>query len=163
MDAIRAAVTGSAPLPADTIQWYRKLGLELLDCYGMSENFGTSHASLPEAVRIGYVGSPAPGVSCRISPEGEILVRSPGQMMGYYKDLQKSTEDMTEDGFFRTGDCGEIDDQGRMRITGRIKEVFKTSKGKYVAPVPIEQLLGNHPQIETVCVTGPAPPSPLHC
>nr|WP_275656701.1 AMP-binding protein [Pseudomonas sp. 25 R 14] len=66
MDAIRAAVTGSAPLPADTIQWYRKLGLELLDCYGMSENFGTSHASLPEAVRIGYVGSPAPGVSCRI-------------------------------------------------------------------------------------------------
>jgi len=161
MDAIRIAITGSAPLPADIIQWYRKLGLELLDCYGMSENFGTSHGSRPDAVRIGYVGSPAPGVTCRISPEGEILVRSPGQMMGYYKDPQKTAEDMTEDGFFHTGDRGEIDEQERLRITGRTKELFKTSKGKYVAPVPIEQLLGNHPQIEIVCVTGPENPQPF--
>jgi long-chain acyl-CoA synthetase len=161
MDAIRMAVTGSAPLPADIIQWYRKLGLELLDCYGMSENFGTSHGSRPGAVRIGYVGSPMPGVMCRISAEGEILVRSPGQMMGYYKDPQKNIEDMTEDGLFHTGDRGEIDEQGRLRITGRTKELFKTSKGKYVAPVPIEQLLGNHPQIEVVCVTGPESPQPF--
>lgn len=161
MDAVRVALTGSAPLPADIIQWYRRLGLELLDCYGMSENFATSHASRPGAVRIGYVGSTAPGVSCRFSAEGEILVRSPGQMMGYYKDLQRTAEETTEDGFFRTGDRGEIDAEGRLRITGRIKELFKTSKGKYVAPVPIEQLLANHPQIETVCVTGPENPQPF--
>lgn len=161
MDAVRVAITGSAPLPADIIQWYRTLGLELLDCYGMSENFGTSHASQPGAVRIGCVGSTVPGVICRLSPEGEILVRSPGQMMGYYKDPQKTTEDMTEDGFFHTGDRGEIDAQGRLRITGRVKDLFKTSKGKYVAPVPIEQLLGNHPQLDTVCVTGPENPQPF--
>jgi len=161
MDAVRAAVTGSAPLPADIIQWYRRLGLELLDCYGMSENFGTSHASRPGEVRIGYVGSTVPGVKCRLSPEGEILVRSPGQMMGYYKDPQKTAEEITADGYFHTGDRGEIDRKGRLRITGRVKEIFKTSKGKYVAPVPIEQLLGNHPQIEIACVTGPENPQPF--
>jgi long-subunit acyl-CoA synthetase (AMP-forming) len=161
MDAMVVALTGSAPLPADIIRWYRQLGLELLEGYGMSENFGTSHISRPGAVRLGYVGSPVPGAACRISPEGEVLVRSPGQMLGYYKDPQKTAEDMTEDGFFHTGDRGEIDAQGRLRITGRVKELFKTSKGKYVAPVPIEQMLGNHPQIETVCVTGPENPQPF--
>jgi long-subunit acyl-CoA synthetase (AMP-forming) len=161
LDAVRAAVTGSAPLPENIIRWYRKLGLELLDCYGMSENFGTSHASRPGEVRIGYVGSPVPGVACTLSEEGEVLVRSPGQMMGYYKDPEKTAQDMTEQGYFRTGDRGEVDSKGRLRITGRVKDLFKTSKGKYVAPVPIEQLLGDYPQIESACVTGPEQPQPF--
>ncbi len=161
LNHVRAAITGSAPLPSDIIAWYRKLGLELLDCYGMSENFGVSHASRLGEVRIGYVGSPAPGVSCRIDDNGELLVKSPGQMLGYYKMPDKTAEDLTPDGYFRTGDRGEIDSQQRLRITGRVKELFKTSKGKYVAPVPIEQQLGNHPKLESVCVTGPGQPQPF--
>lgn len=161
MDSVRYAATGSAPLPVDIINWYRNLGLTLLDCYGMSENFGASHASRPDAMRVGYVGSPVPGVSCRISAQGEVLVRSPGQMVGYYKDPERTAEEMTDDGYFHTGDRGEIDEHGRLRITGRVKELFKTTKGKYIAPAPIEQLLGNHPLIETVCVTGPGSPQPF--
>lgn len=161
MDAVRVAMTGSAPLPANIIKWFREIGLELLDGYGMSENFATSHCSRPGQMRIGYVGSTVPGVTCRINEQGEILVRSPAQMMGYYKDPEKTAEETTADGFFCTGDRGEIDEMGRLRITGRVKELFKTAKGKYVAPAPIEQLLGNHPQIETVCVTGPSSPQPF--
>jgi len=161
LNHVRAAITGSAPLPADIIEWYRGLGLELLDCYGMSENFGVSHASRPGEVRVGYVGSTVPGVQCRIAGNGEIEVRSPGQMLGYYRQPDKTAEDMTADGYFRTGDRGEIDTRGRLRITGRVKELFKTSKGKYVAPVPIEQQLGNHPKLEAVCVTGPGQPQPF--
>ena len=157
----RVGITGSAPLPEDVIDWYRKLGLELLDCYGMSENFGVSHASRPGQVRVGYVGHAAPGVECRIAETGEIEVKSPGQMMGYYKMPEKSAEDMTADGFFKTGDRGEVDEEGRLRITGRVKELFKTSKGKYVAPVPIEQRLGNHPKLEATCLTGPGQPQPF--
>lgn len=161
LDRVRVALTGSAPLPPDLIAWYRNLGLELLDAYGMSENFAVSHASRPGAVRLGYVGSCHVGVDARIAENGELLVKSPGQMMGYYKMPEQSAHDLLPDGFFRTGDRGEIDEQGRLRITGRIKELFKTSRGKYVAPAPIENKLGNHPQLEAVCVTGPGQPQPF--
>lgn len=158
---VRAAITGSAPLPPEVLAWYRRLGLELLEGYGMTENFGYSHASRPGQTRIGYVGEPCPEVQCRIDANGEILVKSPGTMMGYFKDSRKTAEDITADGFLHTGDMGETDSQGRLRITGRIKDLFKTSKGKYVAPVPIEQLLGNHPLVEAACVTGDGLPQAL--
>lgn len=153
--------TGAAPLPQDIVEWYRALGLELLDCYGQSENFAVSHASRPDAVRVGYVGSPVIGVQCRIASNGEIEVKSPGQMLGYYKLPEKTAEEMTADGFFKTGDRGEIDERDRLRITGRVKDLFKTSKGKYVAPLPIEQSLGNHPKLEAVCVAGTGQPQPF--
>ena len=161
LDKCRMAVTASAPLPPNIIQWYRDLGLELLDVYGMTENFGYSHGSRPGQVRVGYVGHCNPGVECRVAENGEVLVKSPGQMMGYYKNPEKTAEDMTEDGFLKTGDRGEIDEQGRLKITGRVKELFKTSKGKYVAPVPIEQKLSRHPKVEVICVTGPSQPQPF--
>lgn len=162
LDHVRVALTGSAPLAPDIIKWYRDLGLELLDVYGMSENFAYSHASRPGETRIGYVGSAAPGVETRIDEEtGEIQVKSPGQMLGFYKQPEKTAEDMTEDGFFKTGDMGEMDEKGRLKITGRVKELFKTSKGKYVAPVPIESPLANHPDIELACVTGVEQPQPF--
>ncbi|MDR3418562.1 MAG: AMP-binding protein [Nevskia sp.] len=161
LDHVRYALTGAAPLPSNIIEWYRRLGLELLEVYGMSENFGNSHACRPGEVRIGYVGSAAPGVSCRIAANGELEVKSPSQMLGYYKMPDKTAEDVTPDGYFRTGDRGELDDKGRLRITGRVKELFKTSKGKYVAPVPIENELSNHPKVEVVCVTGPTQPQPF--
>lgn len=161
LDQTRVAMTASAPLPPDTIAWYRSLGLELLDIYGMSENFGISHGCKPGQVRLGYVGSCHRGVEARIEANGELLVKSPGQMMGYYKLPELTTQDTLPDGFFRTGDRGEIDEQGRLRITGRVKELFKTARGKYIAPVPIEIKLGNHPKLESVCVTGPGQPQPF--
>ena len=155
LDHVRIALTGAAPLPPPTIAWYRSLGLELLEAYGMTENMAYSHFTRPSSARIGYVGQANVGVECRIDPETrEVLVKSPGQMMGYYKEPEKTAECYTPDGFFKTGDMGEIDEQGRLRITGRVKELFKTSKGKYVAPVPIENKLGAHPKVEAVCVGG---------
>src|SRR3546814_10202559 len=82
-------------------------------------------------------------------------------MLGYFKMPEKTAEDTTDDGFFHTGDCGEIDADGRLRVTGRVKELFKTSKGKYVAPAPIENRLSTHPKVEAVCVTGPGEPQPF--
>ena len=154
LQCVRYAFTGAAPLPEPTVAWYRGLGLELLEAYGMSENFAYSHFTRPGDAKPGYVGPPNPGVECRIGEMGEILVKSPAQMMGYYKAPEATAEALTSDGFFRTGDMGEIDADGRLRITGRVKELFKTSKGKYVAPVPIENKLGAHPRIEVVCVGG---------
>ncbi|MGK9704754.1 AMP-binding protein, partial [Salmonella enterica subsp. enterica] len=86
---------------------------------------------------------------------------SPCNMMGYYKNPELTAQSYTEDGFLKTGDMGVIDDQGRLKITGRVKELFKTSKGKYIAPVPIENRLNGHELIEAVCVTGPSFPQPF--
>lgn len=159
LDHCRAALTGAAPLSADIIAWYRNLGLELLEVYGMSENFGYSHANRPGAARAGYVGVPNPGVEHRIGEGGEVQVRSPGQMLGYFRNEEKTREDITEDGFLKTGDMGEIDSDGSLRITGRVKDLFKTAKGKYVVPVPIENRF-NHPGAEVVCVAGANQPQP---
>lgn len=160
LEHCRFAGSGSAPLSEDIINWYRHLGLELLEGYGMSENFAYSHISLPGRSRVGYVGEPLPGVEQRISEIGEIQIKSPASMKGYYKDEEKTKECFTEDGFLMTGDKGEIDEMGRLKITGRIKEIFKTSKGKYVAPAPIENKLVSHNSIEMVCVAGAECPQP---
>jgi long-chain acyl-CoA synthetase len=162
LDQVRFAGSGSAPIPKEVLDWYRKLGLELLEGYGMTENFAYSHATKLGQVRVGYVGAPYPDVEQRISPEGEILVKSPGTMMGYYKNPEETKASFTEDGFLKTGDLGEIDEIGRLKITGRAKELFKTSKGKYVAPAPIENLIANHLRIEACIVTGSGHPMP-HC
>ncbi len=160
LEYCRFAGSGSAPLSSDIINWYRNLGLELLEGYGMSENFAYSHISLPGRSKVGFVGEPLPGVEQRISDIGEIQVKSPATMMGYYKDEEKTKESFTEDGFLLTGDKGEIDAMGRLKITGRIKEMFKTSKGKYVAPAPIENKIIGHDAIEMVCVAGAECPQP---
>ncbi len=159
LDHCRAALTGAAPLSAEIISWYRNLGLELLEVYGMSENFGYSHANRPGQAKVGSVGLANPGVEHRIGEGGEIQVKSPGQMVGYFKNEEKTREDITDDGFLKTGDMGEIDQQGFLRITGRVKDLFKTSKGKYVVPVPIENRF-NHPKAEVVCVAGANQPQP---
>ncbi len=160
LEHVRYAGSGSAPLGADILSWYRQLGLELLEGYGMSENFAYSHMSQPGRSRLGYVGEPLPGVQCRIAEDGEVQVNSVTNMLGYFKDAEKTADAFTDDGYLKTGDRGEIDALGRLKITGRTKEIFKTSKGKYVAPAPIENRLINHPQIEMVCVAGANQPQP---
>jgi len=159
LDQVRFAGSGSAPIPADLIHWYRSLGLELLEGYGMSENFCYSHVTRPGRVKVGYVGETYPGVECRLSDEGEILIKSPASMMGYYKMPDATKDAFTDDGYLRTGDRGELDSDGRLRITGRTKELFKTSKGKYVAPAPIENEILTQPDVEVCCVSGSGLPS----
>lgn len=156
---VRLAGSGSAPIPPQLIEWYDRLGLPILEGYGMSEDFAYSHMSKPDKRRAGYVGVPGDDVQTRISEEGEIQIKSPGNMLAYYKDPEKTAECYTEDGFFRTGDRGEYTEDGLLRITGRLKELFKTSKGKYVAPVPIENLLNADHHIELSCVSGSGRPA----
>lgn len=160
LDSVRLAGSGSAPIPADLILWYRDLGLMLLEGYAMSEDFAYSHLSTPEFTEAGYVGVPYPGVEVRLSDEGEILIKSAGNMQGYYKEEAMTAECYTEDGFFRTGDRGERKPNGLLKITGRVKEIFKTSKGKYVAPAPIENIINNNPNVELSCVSGTGFPQP---
>jgi long-subunit acyl-CoA synthetase (AMP-forming) len=159
LDQVIAAGSGSAPIPAELITWYRKLGLNLLEGYAMTEDFAYSHNSTDAINAPGCVGVPLEGVQARISPEGEILIKSPGQMVGYYKRPDLDAESFTADGFFKTGDQGQQRADGLLKITGRVKELFKTSKGKYVAPAPIENKLNVHPLIEMSIVSGVSQPS----
>jgi long-subunit acyl-CoA synthetase (AMP-forming) len=151
--------SGSAPIPAELITWYRRLGLNLVEGYAMSEDFAYSHNSTPEVNAPGCVGLPLPGVEVKISEEGEILIKSPGQLVGYYKRPDLDAEVFTSDGYFRTGDRGERRADGLLKITGRVKELFKTSKGEYVAPAPIENRINAHPLVEMSMVSGPGQPA----
>jgi long-subunit acyl-CoA synthetase (AMP-forming) len=154
LDQVTLAGSGSAPIPAELIRWYRSLGLKLFEGYGMTEDSSYSFSSNESFNAPGYVGVTLPGVLARISPEGEVLIKSPGQLSGYYKQAELTAESFTEDGYFRTGDLGEIRADGLLKITGRAKELFKTAKGKYVAPAPIENLLNAHPMVELSMVSG---------
>jgi long-chain acyl-CoA synthetase len=162
LDQCRLGAGGAAPMPHDVLHWYRKLGLDLIEVYGMTENCGVSHSTLPGSPLIGSVGLPYDQVESRIDPEnGEILMRSPALMLGYYKDEAATAGAITPDGWLRTGDKGKIDGEGYLSITGRVKDIFKSSKGKYVAPAPIEDLLIMHPDIEACAVAGAHLAQPL--
>lgn len=154
LDSVHHAGSGSAPIPADLINWYRRLGLNLVEGYGMTEDFGYSCASSIALNAKGYVGSPLPGVQVRISDESEVLIKSPGQLAGYYKQPELDADCFTDDGFFRTGDLGEVRADGLLKLTGRKKELFKTAKGKYVAPAPIENTINANPLVELCMVSG---------
>jgi long-chain acyl-CoA synthetase len=155
LDACTFAGGGAAPMPADLLRWYAKLGLEIVEVYGMTENCGVSHSTLPGRQRPGTVGLPYEGVESRLDPaSGEIQVRSAGLMLGYYREPDLTRQTFTDDGWLKTGDKGALDAEGNLRITGRVKDLFKTSKGKYVAPAPIEDRLVMHSAIEACCVTG---------
>jgi long-subunit acyl-CoA synthetase (AMP-forming) len=159
LNHVRLAGSGSAPIPPELIAWYHKLGLNLLEGYAMSEDFAYSHLSKENMHKPGYVGVPFPGVEVRISEEHEVLIKSPGQMVGYYKRPDLNAEAFTADGFFRTGDLGERDPSGLLKLTGRLKELFQDRQGKYVAPAPIENLINAHPVVEMSLVSGVGHPA----
>jgi long-chain acyl-CoA synthetase len=155
LQACQFAAGGAAPMPPELLRWYNRLGLDLVEVYGMTENCGVSHATLPGKSRPGTVGLPYEGVQCRLDPaNGEIQVKSPGLMLGYYKEPEQSRAAFTADGWLHTGDKGALDAEGNLKITGRVKDLFKTSKGKYVAPAPIEDRLVMHVAVEACCVAG---------
>jgi long-chain acyl-CoA synthetase len=155
LDQCEIAAGGAAPMPPDLLRWYQRLGLEIIEVYGMTENCGVSHCTLPGKQRPGTVGYPYDGVQSRLDPEtDEIQVTSPGTMLGYYREPEQTRNAFTPDGWLRTGDKGVLDAEGGLRISGRVKDIFKTGKGKYVAPAPIEDRLVMHSAVEACCVTG---------
>jgi long-chain acyl-CoA synthetase len=160
LQAVRFAGSGSAPIPLDLSLWFRRLGLPLTDGYGTTET-GITHTAAQGRYRAGYVGCSAPGVDVKIADNGEVMVRSPMNMLGYYHDPEATREVLTIDGFIHTGDLGKVDDNGWLRLSGRIKEQFKTSKGKYVSPATIETMLSMHSALESCVVMGSGLASPF--
>jgi long-chain acyl-CoA synthetase len=162
-DNCRSFGSGSAPISPLTLKWYQKLGIEIGEGWGMSETSGLSCGNTPfQANRIGTIGVPIEGTEIRLSDEGEILIRSPGLFTEYFKQPALTKEVFNEDGFFHTGDKGEWDEANQAyRITGRVKDIFKSAKGKYVTPVPIESRLSGNPLLEQICVMGSGLPAPV--
>ncbi|HHQ4674136.1 TPA: AMP-binding protein [Aeromonas veronii] len=162
LDQARVLGCGSAPVSPSLLEWYLSIGLKVTEAWGMTENHAFSTINYPfRADKIGTVGKAGPGVTIKISDEGEILCRCEGMMVGYYKDPEHSAEAIDAEGWLHTGDMGKLDKEGYLTITGRMKDVFKTAKGKYVAPVPIEGMLGQEPIIEQLCVIGYGMPQPV--
>lgn len=153
---------GSAPVAPALLEWYRdKLGLNIAQAWGMTENMAYGTVNLPyRADKYDTIGKASPGVELKISDEGELLMRSEAMMTGYYKHPELNDE-FFSDGWMHTGDKGSIDADGYVKIIGRVKESFKTTKGKYVAPVPIEQKLAENSMVEQVCVCGQALTQPI--
>lgn len=159
----RVFASGTAPISPHTLHWYRKLGIDIGEGWGMSETSGLACANVPfHARRTGTIGIPLEHTELKISDEGELLIRSPGLFTEYYKQPELTKESFTEDGFFRTGDKAEWDERKKgFRITGRVKDIFKSAKGKYVAPVRIESLLSANPLLDQICVVGHGLPAPI--
>jgi len=152
--------SAAAPIPKSLLEWYEKLGISIREIYGMTENSALSHAN-QEEIRYGTVGKPLPTVEIKFSLDDEIMTRHKALMMGYYKEPAMTAEIFTSDGFIKTGDCGKPDKDGFLTITGRVKDIFKTDKGKYVSPSPIEMRLHKNNDIEQVCVVGMGIPQPI--
>ncbi|MGQ8365715.1 AMP-binding protein [Glaciecola sp. 1036] len=158
----RLWASGSAPLAPAIIKWFSKIGINISEGWGMTENSAYGTSSVPFRLdKIGCIGKAYEGVDIRIAEDGEIQVKSPCNMIGYYKDQEKTSGVFTNDGYLRTGDKGEIDSDGYVRITGRLKDIFKTEKGKYVTPAPIEAKIMENSVVEQVCVTGTNLPQPI--
>ncbi|MDO6618486.1 MULTISPECIES: AMP-binding protein [unclassified Shewanella] len=162
LEHCRLLGSGSAPIPPSQLEWYNKIGMNISEAWGMTENCAYSIINFPfNASKIGSVGRPVEGCQVRRTDEGELMVKSPGLMTGYYKQEEATAACFDADGFFHTGDLCEIDEDGYISITGRVKDNFKTSKGKYVAPVPIERKIAQDPHIELLCVIGSGLPHPI--
>ena len=160
LDRARILVSGAAAIPRALLDWYQSIGITICEGYGMTEHLAYGCFNRPGQVRFGTVGRPMPGNELRIAENGEILLRCPSLMLGYYQDPEKTAETIT-DGWLHTGDKGEVDSAGYLKITGRVKDIFKTSKGKYIAPAPIEGEIAKNLWVEQVCLMGSNLDQPL--
>lgn len=155
--------SGSAPISPSIIRWYQKVGLDICEAWGMTENCIYAIGNFPfNNDMVGTIGYVLPGCEAKTSDEDELLFKSEGLFSGYYKNEQATKEAFTEDGFFKTGDLVKIDDSnGAVTIIGRVKDNFKTAKGKFVSPIPIEKMLAQDPHIELLCVLGSGMAAPV--
>ncbi len=147
--------SGSAPISKAVLEWYAKLGIHITEGWGMTETAGLCSCNFPfRKDKIGTIGTLLEGLEFKVTDEGELLIRGDGVAKKYYKDPELTAETIDEDGWLHTGDKAEQDADGFLRITGRVKEIFKSSKGKYIAPVPIEAMLFDNTYVEQACVMG---------
>jgi long-chain acyl-CoA synthetase len=161
LDRVRYAVSGSAPIQDYLILWYQRLGLSLVEMYGQTENSGYAHLGRPGRFKTGWIGLPNPGVECRLTDEGELLVRNRANMLGYYRDEEGTAAAIDEDGFLHTGDLADIDQEGFVRILGRKRDRFQTSAGRLISPGSVERLLAADDLVDQVCVVGSQLPQPI--
>ena len=152
------AVSGGAPLGERLGHFYRGIGLVVLEGYGLTETTAALTVNTPEAAKIGTVGRPLPGTSVRVADDGELLFHGGQVFAGYWHDEAATAEVLEPDGWFHTGDLGEIDDEGFVRITGRKKEILVTAGGKNVAPAVLEDRLRAHPLVDQCLVVGDGRP-----
>ncbi len=154
LDQAHVCISGSAPLSEKLLQWYKKLGIEIAEGWGMTESFAVGSMIEPgKQVKFGTVSMPINGTEVVIADDEEILIKTESDMMGYYKDEDKTKDTINAEGYIQTGDLGKLEG-GYLSIVGRKKDIFKTEKGKYVAPIPIESEFGDNEFIEQMCLMG---------
>ncbi|MFW6067798.1 MAG: AMP-dependent synthetase/ligase [Myxococcota bacterium] len=152
---VRLAVSGAAPISADLLLWFHGIGVRIQEGYGQTEGAGVSHLNLVDGIRLGTVGTPIPGVECRISEDdGEVLIRGANVFPGYLNRPDATRETVDDEGWLHTGDVGEVDEDGYLRITGRKKEIIITSGGKNLSPEKIENALKTSPYIKEAVAIG---------
>ena len=157
----KIVATGAAITPAHLKNWYKSLGIHLVEAYGMTEVCGSMTNGPMKDCPPDSVGKAIPGGEVKIDPDtGEILMKTPYMMTGYYKDPELTAE-VLKDGWMHSGDRGTIDSQGYVRVIGRVKDAFKTSKGSFITPNPLEEVLSGNEYIEQVCVAGLTIPQPI--
>ncbi len=157
----RIILTGAAPMPSSLLDWYKKLGIIIQEAYGMTENVGVCTSMRMDNIKKGTVGQTYPNCSLRIEPNTkEVLMRADWVMNGYFKDEEKTNETV-KDGWLHTGDMGEIDSEGFLKITGRVKDQFKGAKGEFIVPAPIENGFAANNYVEQVCLVGRGLPQPV--
>jgi long-chain acyl-CoA synthetase len=161
LDQAKYCFTGAAAISTDILNFFDRLGIEIFDIYGMTENFAITTGNQPGARLVGSAGKPWGNLEVKIKESGEIVTRSDCNMQGYYKKPEETAETIDSDGWLHTGDKGKFDRNGYLTITGRVKDLFKTSKGKYVAPTHIESHFTSCGAVEQVCVVGSGLPQPL--
>ena len=157
LDAVEVAVSGAAPIPVEILEFFRGLGLPLSEIYGLSETSGPLTWE-PEHVRLGTVGPPVPGLELRLATDGEVQCRGGNIFRGYLEDPERTAEALSPDGWFATGDIGELDPVGYLRIVDRKKELIITAGGKNISPANIEAALRAQPLIGQACVFGDGQP-----
>lgn len=150
----RLFVSGAAPIAKSTLEFFHQLGIPVVEGYGQTENMAYVTINRGEHVRLGTTGRARMGVDLKVGDNHELLVRSPGNMWGYYKDEELTRKTFTEDGYLKSGDMVRLDDEGYLTIIGRVKEQFKTAKGEYISPVPIEGQFCKNTNIEQCCLVG---------
>ncbi len=157
----KVILTGAAPMPSSLIQWFATLGIIIQEVYGMTENVGACTFMRKDNIRSGVVGQPYEQVTVKIDPDtGEVLMKAPWLMNGYYKNPEQ-TEETLKDGWLHTGDMGELDAENFLKITGRVKDTFKTAKGEFVVPAPLEYAFATNNHVEQVCILGRGLAQPL--
>lgn len=153
--------SGAAPISVDMLRWFERIGITIFQAYGMTEDCLYAHFNRHGANRYGTVGKRLSGLQVKITEEGEIRLKSAGNLKGYYKEPELTALAFDEEGYLKTGDIGEIDQDGFLKLTGRIKDQFKTDKGKYISPTPIEMKLLANGNVELACVVGMGIPQPI--